>query len=143
MLRNVKIWSDQGTGLVQPPPRSVWVSKPSLTGWKHLDPSKQCQKPMPGRCGDNPKDLFLRRLLQKPCGKVNFNLFWTTKQSLSIHLGTFSFSLRACFEIVAAEVTRRKIARSSQKTRLVTSAATWAGRFQNTLKNLIVRIWAG
>src|SRR6266446_5195449 len=40
------------------------------------------------------KDLFARRLLQKPCGKVNFNLFWTTKQSLSIHLGTFSFSLK-------------------------------------------------
>src|SRR2546425_7680296 len=46
------------------------------------------------RCEDNPKDLFLSRLLQKPCGKVNFNLFWTTKQSLTIHRGTLSFSLR-------------------------------------------------
>src|SRR2546426_907944 len=36
-------------------------------------------------------------------------------------------NLRACFEIVAAEVTRRKMTRSSQKTRLVTSAATSAG----------------
>src|SRR5439155_22393325 len=36
-------------------------------------------------------------------------------------------NLRACFEIVAAEVTRRKMARSSQKARLVASAATSAG----------------
>src|SRR2546425_12750028 len=50
---------------------------------------------------------------------------------------------RACFEIVAAEVTRRKIARSSQKTRLVTSAATSAGRIsKHTLRPLVGAVLA-
>src|SRR5882724_4289072 len=47
------------------------------------------------------------------------------------------------FEIVAAEVTRRKIARSPQKTRLVTSGDTSAGRIsQHALRPLISAVLA-